>query len=73
MCRRRGLTLLALLGLSGALLGVVPSPAAQASCAAPLLAVGGTDWDAPPPDNGVLPAPGADVTVSGGLVPHRLR
>jgi hypothetical protein len=65
MRRRRGLTLLASPGLSGALLGLVPVPAPQASCVGPVVAVGDTVDDARRPDSGVLPAPGADVTVSG--------
>jgi len=65
MRRRRGLTVLAPLGLSCALLGLVPLPAAQASCVGPVFAVGDAVDDARPPQVGVLPAPGGDVTVSG--------
>lgn len=66
MRRRRGLTVLAPSGLvSCALLGLVPLPAAQASCVGPVFAVGDAVDDARPPRDGVLPAPGADVTVSG--------
>ncbi|MEJ5868497.1 hypothetical protein WDV85_12200 [Pseudokineococcus sp. 5B2Z-1] len=65
MRRRRGMTVLVTVGLSCALLGLVPVPAARASCAGPLFAVGATVDDARAPDSGVLPAPGADVTVSG--------
>ncbi len=62
---RRGVVVLAPLGLSCALLGLVPVPAARASCAGPVVAVGETVDDARAPVSGVLPAPGADVTVSG--------
>lgn len=65
MRRRRGLTMLVPLGLSGALLGLVPVPAAQASCVGPVFAVGETVDGAAPPDSDVLPAPGGDLTVSG--------
>lgn len=65
MRRRRGLAVLAPLGLSCALLGLVPLPAARASCAGPVLAVGEAVADAGSPARGVLPGPGADVTVSG--------
>jgi len=65
MRRHRSPAVLAPLGLSCALLGLVPLPAARASCAGPILAVGTTVDEARPADIGVLPAPGADVTVSG--------
>lgn len=51
--------------LSEALLGLVPLPAAHASCVGPIFAVGDTVYDSDPPARNVLPAPGADVTVSG--------
>ena len=65
MHTRRGLTLLVPVGLSCALLGLVPPPPARASCAGPVFAVGETVDDARAPDDGVLPAAGSAVTVSG--------
>lgn len=62
---RRGLSRLAFLGLLGVLLGLVPLPLAQASCVGPYLGVGDTVDDVRPPESGLLPTPGADVTVSG--------
>ena len=62
---RRGLARLVLLSLFGVLLGLVPLPLAVASCVGPLLGVGDAVDDARPPESGVLPAAGADVTVSG--------
>lgn len=62
---RRGLTRLVLVGFFGVLLGVVPLPFAQADCVGPLLGVGPSVDDVEPPENGVLPAAGTAVTVSG--------